>query len=255
MYSEARDGQAVTLITGASSAIGAGIAARLSRRRRLILSGRNEVKLEAARAACHSPDNHTLWRYDLDAIEALQESLEAFLRVQGLPVAGFVHCAGVTSLSAARTLSYDRLKKTMDVNFASAALIASSLIKKRTNGDALRGVVFVSSIFSRLGVKGQSLYCASKAALDGLMRGLAVELAPRTRVNSVLPGAVPSAMAAEAFANEQIAALLKKNYPLGPGTPDAIAAAVEFLLSDEASWITGQELVVDGGRIVNHPFE
>jgi NAD(P)-dependent dehydrogenase (short-subunit alcohol dehydrogenase family) len=247
--------QRVTLITGASSTIGEAIAVRLSRKRGLILSGRNEAKLSAVRAACSSPDSHTLWCYDLGAIEALQESLEDFLRAQGIPVTAFVHCAGVPSISAARSVSYGMLKQVLDVNFASAALIAASLVKKRANGDALRGVVFVSSIFSRLGVKGQSLYCATKAALDGLMRALAVELAPRIRVNSVLPGAVPSPMAAAALSNDRILSLLQKNYPLGLGTPDAIAAAVDFLLSEDAAWITGQELVVDGGRIINHPFE
>jgi NAD(P)-dependent dehydrogenase (short-subunit alcohol dehydrogenase family) len=101
------------------------------------------------------------------------------------------------------------------------------------------------------GVRGHSLYCASKAALDGLMRALAVELAPETRVNSILPGALDTSMSASALSDPQVAASLKANYPLGIGKPEDIANAVQFLMSDEARWLTGQEIVIDGGRTVN----
>jgi NAD(P)-dependent dehydrogenase (short-subunit alcohol dehydrogenase family) len=244
-----------TLLTGASSTIGATIATRLSKSGPLILSGRNVEKLEEARDGCDGPDRHRIWAHDLAEIEDLPAKLEAFMRTEGVLVSAFVHCAGVPALSAARTVTYARLKKIADVNFASAALIAGTLIRKPVNRDALRHIIFISSIFSRMGVKGQTLYCATKAALDGLMRGLAVELAPAVRVNSVLPGAIPSPMGAVALSNENTARLLEKNYPLGLGAPEAVASAVEFLLSANAGWITGQEIVVDGGRTISHPFE
>ena len=250
-----KDTQAFTLITGASSAIGGAIAVRLSRSRRLILSGRDEARLDAVRMACSSPDSHATWRRDLGDVETLQNSLEEFLRAHGFRVAGFIHCAGITSISAVRAISYLMLKGILDINFSSAALITSTLVKKQVNFDILDHVIFVSALLSRMGAKGQSLYGASKAALDGLMRGFAVELAPRVRVNSILPGAVPSRMTAGMFSSSQISSLLQRNYPLGVGTPEAIAGVAEFLLSSDADWITGQEIVVDGGRIINHPFE
>jgi NAD(P)-dependent dehydrogenase (short-subunit alcohol dehydrogenase family) len=83
------------------------------------------------------------------------------------------------------------------------------------------------------------------------MRALAVELAPDTRVNSILPGALDTAMAASAMSDAEVAANVKASYPLGIGKPEDIANAVQFLLSDEARWLTGQELVIDGGRTVN----
>jgi len=83
------------------------------------------------------------------------------------------------------------------------------------------------------------------------MRCLAVELAPRVRVNSVLPGAVKTEMTDGIFADDEIAGRMEKEYPLGIGSPEDIADMVRFLLSENAKWITGQQLTVDGGRTIN----
>jgi NAD(P)-dependent dehydrogenase (short-subunit alcohol dehydrogenase family) len=83
------------------------------------------------------------------------------------------------------------------------------------------------------------------------MRAAAVELAPDVRVNSVLPGAVRTAMTESMLADDALQTRMEADYPLGLGEPGDIAAAVEFLLSEKARWITGQQLVVDGGRTVN----
>jgi len=125
------------------------------------------------------------------------------------------------------------------------------LVKKNVNQRQLRSIVFVSSTASMFGAKGFNLYCASKGALDSLMRALAVELAPEIRVNSVLPGGVRTAMTQSMFEDPQLAERLESQYPLGAGRASDVAAAVRFLLSDEARWITGQQLVVDGGRTAN----
>jgi NAD(P)-dependent dehydrogenase (short-subunit alcohol dehydrogenase family) len=83
------------------------------------------------------------------------------------------------------------------------------------------------------------------------MRALAVELAPATRVNSILPGAIQTSMAEGGFADPAIVEKLRQDYPLGIGRPDDIASAVEFVLSAGARWLTGQEIVIDGGRTIN----
>ena len=136
----------------------------------------------------------------------------------------------------------------MNVNFFAAVEISRVLVSQRCNGQSLSNLVFVSSIASQFGSKGHSLYSASKGALDALMRSLAIELAPRVRVNSVLPGAISTPMTASTFANQELADRLKQQYPLGLGTADDVAALIEFLISDAARWITGQQFVVDGGR-------
>ena len=83
------------------------------------------------------------------------------------------------------------------------------------------------------------------------MRSLAVELAPKTRVNSILPGAVNTQMSHELLSNEAVLNKLNNDYLLGIGEPNHISSVVRFLISNDSIWITGQELIVDGGRTIN----
>lgn len=240
-----------TLVTGSSSGLGRAIAARLSRTRRLVLSGRDPARLEETRAACERPEEHLLWPLDLRDVAGIEPALREFLTAHALTLDGFVHTAGAMKLVPFRTLDLAAATEVMNVNFMAALAIVRLLIKKPVNQQHLRNVVFISSTASQFGAKGFHIYCASKGALDAFMRALAVELAPTVRVNSVLPGAVRTLMTERMFADDTIRQNIEKDYPLGVGQPTDIAAAVEFLMSDGARWITGQQLVVDGGRTVN----
>ena len=122
---------------------------------------------------------------------------------------------------------------------------------RKVNKYTLRSVVLISSNISNFGAVAHSVYGASKGAVDAMMRSLAVELAPRVRINSVLPGAVHTAMTEHIYENKDLIHRMEAAYPLGLGTTSYIADAVEFLLSDKAGWITGQQLTVDGGRNIN----
>ena len=240
-----------TLITGASSGIGRATAELLSRGRRLVLHGRDTNRLEETRNRCANPDQHALWPMDLAQPDGIQASLPGFLSTQGLDVQCFVHCAGAMKILPMRQMDLRSARDIMNVNFFSAVEIIRLLLKKDINHRQLRNIVLISSTASNFGARGFHLYCASKGALDSLMRALAVELAPEVRANSVLPGAVRTGMTESMFSDPETAARLGADYPLGIGNPADIAAAVEFLLSDNARWITGQQLVVDGGRTVN----
>ena len=240
-----------TLVTGASSGIGIAIAQRLSPSRRLILHGRDLARLEGTRTACAQPESHLLWTCDFRQVANVAASLTERMAGQGLGVEGLVHCAGMAHVLPARSASLEAVLESLNVNYVAAQQIISTLIKKRANPVPLRSVVVISSIWSQFGARGHSLYCASKAALDGMVRALALELAPEVRINSVLPGAVQTPMAEAALADPAIAGQLRRTYPLGIGQPGDIAGAVEFLLSTDARWITGQSFVVDGGRTVN----
>jgi len=188
---------------------------------------------------------------DLRAVPDIEASLKELLEVQGLAVRSFIHCAGTLKIQPLRLVRQGEASDIMNVNFLSAVEITRVLIKKRVNEGQLRSIVFVSSTASLFGARGFSLYCASKGALDALMRALAVELAPNVRVNSVLPGAVRTAMTKLMLDDELLKERLESAYPLGPGVPSDVSSVIEFLLSDAARWITGQQVVVDGGRTIN----
>jgi NAD(P)-dependent dehydrogenase (short-subunit alcohol dehydrogenase family) len=240
-----------TLITGASAGLGRAIAVRLSQERRLILHGRDPVRLEETRRLCNAADAHVTWVFDLEQVSELAASLGPLLAGSGRAVSAFVHCAGMVTVLPMRSLDYRAAQKIMNVNFLSAVEITNLLLKKKTNGPHLGNILFVSSIWSQFGARAHSAYCASKAALDGLMRALAVELAPAVRVNSILPGAIETSMAARAFDDPVILDRLRQDYPMGLGRPEDIADSIEFILSAKARWLTGQQVVVDGGRTVN----
>jgi NAD(P)-dependent dehydrogenase (short-subunit alcohol dehydrogenase family) len=239
-----------TLITGASSGIGREIAKGLSRDR-LILSGRDEQRLEETRAACSSPERHLVWPQALDRVADLQRSFTELLARHQVRVSNYVHCAGTVKILPLRSIEIDYALEVLNTNFTSAFALMNVLVKKKVNDQKLRSVVFVSSIASQFGAKGLSIYAASKGALDALMKSLAVELAPDVRVNSVLPGAIETEMTKTIFARPDVQDRIKKDYPLGAGAADDIVHIVEFLLSERARWITGQQVIVDGGRTVN----
>lgn len=242
---------ACLLITGASSGLGREMAMRFSADHRLILAGRDEARLEATRLACRAPKQHLVWRHDLVDVEGIAGQLEGFLAAAGMQVDSLIHSAARFDVLPLRSLEPERVLETFRTNVLAAMELVRTLTKKRINQQRLRAVVFVSSIASQFGAKGFSAYGASKAALDALMKSLAVELAPMVRVNSVLPGALRTAMTASMFDDPQLAERLVADYPLGIGAPTDVVDAVEFLLSDRARWITGQQLVVDGGRSSN----
>lgn len=238
------------LITGASSGIGAASAKLLSADYRIILCGRDKTRLEEILTECHGKDNLT-WEFDLASVNEIENSLADFLTSNSVQVAGLVHCAGMIKYLPIKMFSATEFQNMLNVNVTSAALILKTLLSRKVNSSALESVVLISSNISNFGAKAHSLYSASKAALDGFMRSAAVELAPKIRVNSILPGALETRMTTEVFSNSETVEKMLSNYPLGRGETSDIAKAIRFLISDESCWITGQQLTVDGGRTIN----
>jgi len=238
-----------TLITGASSGIGQSIALALSSDRNLILHGRDLQRLNETRNACAHPDRHLIWPLDLNQPEQLAQNLPSFLLEQQVTIDALVHCAGILKVLPMRQLDLPQAREIMNVNFHSAAEIIRLLLIKSVNQRELKSIVFISSIASQFGAKGFHHYSASKGALDSLMRSLSVELAPEIRVNSILPGGILTESTASI--DPQLEDRLNAHYSLGPGLASDIASCAKFLLSDQSRWITGQQLVVDGGRTVN----
>ncbi|MBS1120352.1 MAG: hypothetical protein H6Q90_2580 [Deltaproteobacteria bacterium] len=238
--------QTYTLITGASSGIGAAIARRLGGERALILGGRDAAKVREA-TGLGDDGRHLVWPYDLRDVEGIVPSLDGLLEQRQATVDCFVHSAGVVKVMPVRLADCVVVQEVMNVNVLSALQVVRTLQKKHNRG-ALTNVLFISSTYSIRGVKGQAVYSASKGALDAMMQSLAVELAPAVRVNSVLPGGVRTPMSEKAFGDAKHLEKMKEEYLLRLGEVDDVVNVVEFMLSERSGWITGQKIVVDGGQ-------
>ena len=232
------------LITGASSGVGRETAIRLSRKNNLVLNGRNQERLLETKSLCSSENEIVIWQRDLSNVDDLENDLPTMLKTNDLIIESFVHCAGILHMLPVRSVSKDILLETYSLHVFAPELITKVLSSRKYNQNALKSVVFISSNISERGASAFSVYGSSKSAMDGLARNLAIELAPKVRVNSILPGGMPTRMTEELLKNDS-------NYPLGLGKPSYIAPMVEFLLSDDAQWITGQQITIDGGRTVD----
>lgn len=238
-----------TLITGASSGVGKELAIYLSKTQNLILNGRNKELLESTKTLCSG--KVLLWPYNLLDAECIEKDLAVFFGEHDISISSFVHCAGLMKMLPLRSINIEMFHSIFAVNVFAPAAIMKVLTSRKINGRSLKSAVFISSNISNCGAVAFSAYGSSKSALDGLMRNLAIELAPNIRVNSVLPGGMITEMTKDIFSDELKREEFERSYPLGIGTPKDIAPMVQFLLSDDARWITGQQFIVDGGRTIN----
>ena len=234
------------LITGASSGMGALCAKQFSSSHRLIMASENLEMLQEVLKECANPEQHILWHCNFATDrEQIAASLTALLKDHDAVVDQYVHFAGLTKLLPLKTFSIPNIDLIFNVNFFSILEIMKALLKK-TNAKSLNNVVLISAMVSERGNVGNSIYAASKGAINSLVYTLARELAPDIRINALLPGAIETPMSQNLDAD--YVAEMTKDTPLGWGQPQAVIDYVEFLLSEKAQWITGQTLFVDGGR-------
>lgn len=234
------------LITGASSGMGALCAKQFSRSHRLIMASENLEMLQDVLKECANPERHILWHCNFATErEQIAASLTTLLKEHDAVVNQYVHFAGLTKLLPLKTFSIPNIDLIFNVNFFSILEIMKALLKK-TNAKSLNNVVLISAMVSERGNVGNSIYAASKGAINSLVYTLARELAPDIRINALLPGAIETPMSQNLDAD--YVAEMTKDTPLGWGQPQAVIDYVEFLLSEKAQWITGQTLFVDGGR-------
>jgi NAD(P)-dependent dehydrogenase (short-subunit alcohol dehydrogenase family) len=239
------------LVTGASSGIGRATAVLLADcGARVILSGRDEYRLNETLSSLRGAD-HMASAAALQTADQTNDWAKGLLESTG-PLNGVFHCAGIELIRPVRMIKQAQLDDVLGSSLFAAFGLARAFSGKSALVDGA-SLVFMSSVAGSTGQVGMTAYSAAKAAIDGMVRSLACELASRQiRVNSVAAGAVNTAMherltkgsgddATQAYANAHL---------LGFGAPEDVAQAVVYLLSPASRWVTGTTMFVDGGYTV-----
>ena len=232
------------LVTGASSGIGKAIAIECSKMgAQVVITGRNEQRLQETYKQLEGihPAYVVADLTKKEDIETLVNQIDS--------LNGLVNCAGLTIPKPFKFLQEEDIEEVMTVNFNAPLLLTQLLVKKKKLQKAA-SIVFISSISGiKVSYIGNSIYSASKGAINGFCKGLALELAPQQiRVNTVIPGMVETNIVSGGEVTQEQMETDKQKYPLKRyGKPEEVAYAVVYLLSDASSWVTGSNLLIDGG--------
>lgn len=244
MYNPFTLKEKTVFVSGASSGIGKAIAIECSRMGAIMcITGRNAERLNSTFTQLEG-GGHIQIVADLQTDDGIKTVVETMHSLDGI-----VHCAGIAKPMPFQFSGKEVINEVMGINFNSPAILSQQLLRnKKINKGA--SIVFISSVSGVLcSSVGGSVYSASKGAINGLVKGMALDLAPKMiRVNTVNPGMIDTNIfAAGTITQEQLKEDMNR-YPLKRyGKPEEVAFSVIYLLSDAASWVTGSSLLIDGG--------
>jgi len=232
------------LITGASSGIGKAIAIECSKMRaNLIITGRNEHRLNETFCQLKG-EKHIQIIADLFSDKDIESLMEKLPLLNGI-----VHCAGIADPVPFQFITSRKLTDIFSVNFFSPVLMTKEIIKRKLISKK-SSIVFISSISGTVcsSVAG-NMYSATKGAINGMVKGMAIDLAPKfIRVNTIQPGMINTSIFDDGRVTEEQLQEDIKKYPLKRyGQPEEVAYAAIYLLSDASAWVTGSNLLIDGG--------
>ena len=232
------------LVTGASSGIGRETAIACSRMGAAVaITARDAGRLQATAQQLATPPA-AMVTADLTDGDQVKQLLAALP-----PLDGAVLCAGNSTTLPIQFGTREKFDEMFDVNFFAPVELMRMLFKKKLLQKGASVVLLASIGGTHSFMPGNGVYGASKAALNSVMRYAAREFSPRRiRVNSICPGMVDTPLIHRGTITEEQLAEDAKKYPLGRyGRPDDIANGAIYLLSDASSWLTGHDLVIDGG--------
>lgn len=238
------------LISGASSGIGRQCAILCSHMgARVVGLGRDEKRLNETKALCSPDQKHIFLAADLTHFEEMENLVKSLVEKTG-PFHGLINSAGISTTLPLRNLKPAKLEEFFHTNVAGAINLARIMAKPGNIAKEGGSMVFIASVMATVGESGKALYAMTKGAVLAAARSMAIELAEKKiRVNCVSPGVVVSPMSGKSFYSQSEETLnhIQSLHPLGLGQPSDVAAASVYLLSDAALWVTGTNLIVDGG--------
>ena len=240
----------IALVTGASQGIGRACALKLAQAgATLAVAARNQEKLnEVAREISEQGGKARAFALDITDEEQIKSTFKATLADLG-KIDILINNAGITRDQLVMRMKRADWDAVLNTNLTSAYLciqqVIGSMLKQRWGR-----IINITSIFGQMGQAGQANYAASKAGLIGLTMAIAREVGSRNiTCNAVAPGFIETAMTSGL--SEELKQTALKNIPLGRiGTPEDVANAVAFLASEEAAYITGHVLNVNGGMLM-----
>ena len=238
------------IITGASSGIGRQCARTFSQLgANIILIARNKERLKDTYNKLEK-GNHLIISQDITKYDELEEVVNAAVDKVG-KISGFVHSAGIEMTLPLRSMQTSYYEKMFSINVIAGFELARIISKKKYLSEDGASFVFISSVFAMMSQPAIVAYSSSKGALISGVKSIALELVKKKiRANCISPGQIKSTRMTENIFNKlskEEKAKRIKMYPLGLGEPEDIANACAFLLSDASRWITGINLIVDGG--------
>lgn len=230
------------LVTGASSGMGRIFAQMIAAEGAIVtLLARNEGRLIQTLNSLHG-DGHKYIVCDLTDEKQLRNCISSLASLDGV-----VFCAGINDFIPVKFIKQEKIDQIFQTNYFSEVILTQLLLKKKLiNKHA--SLVYISSLSSQLGIPGTLLYSSSKAAINSAVKVIASELAPQgIRANSICPGIVKTELLESTNIDQEVFLKQQVDYPLGLGTPEDVGNVVLFYLSEASKWITGSNLVIDGG--------
>ena len=236
------------VVTGASSGMGRTVAKELADSGATVLAIARRKEL-LVRMEQEYPGRIVPGVLDVCDNKALSDTISSFVASYG-KLSGAVHAAGIFSSTPLRAYDEKEARKVMDVSFWAGIRLMQIVNKKKNAEEGCSSVLF-SSVAAAVGEKSNFAYSSSKIAMQAAVRSIAKEIYTRkNRINTISPGWVHTEMTRYEEENTQVSSKFYDWHLLGIGEPEDVSGMVLFLLSDRARWITGTNVVVDGGYLL-----
>ena len=240
------------IVTGASSGIGRAISIEISRHgAEVILMGRDKGRLDETAALLNSDKRHLIL-LDLKEHSLILPKIKEFSKNFGR-IYGVCYSAGVDATRPLSSYKADIIRAMLDINLIAGIELCRAVCRRDVMEESGGSILFISSIAGIVGIPGRVGYSASKGGVSAAVRSMAIELSKRNiRVNALSPGLVRTSLtegALSKLSDKQIQDI-ENAHPLGIGSPQDVARGAAFLMAPQSSWITGVDMVIDGGYTI-----